>query len=79
MTPKASRLLVAALGAVALGGCTVVTSPSRPYAAAPAYDPYCAEAVGEAQAAAGQAAVTGGAKDARRAQRSAGYAQRDCR
>jgi hypothetical protein len=41
-------------------------------------DSYCAEAVGEAQAAAAQAAVTGAARDANRAQRAAGYARRDC-
>lgn len=41
-------------------------------------DSYCAEAVGEAQAAASQAAVTGTARDANRAQRAAGYARRDC-
>ena len=48
-------------------------------AAARPYDSYCAEAVGEAQSAAAQAAITGTGMDAGRAQRTAGYAQRDCR
>ena len=42
------------------------------------FDSYCAEAVGEAQSAAAQAAVTGSALDVNRAQRAAGYARRDC-
>jgi hypothetical protein len=58
-------------------------APAQAYPAGAAsgrpYDPYCAEAVGEARAAAGQAAVTGAAQDAGRAQRSADYARRDCR
>ncbi|MBV1796277.1 hypothetical protein [Siccirubricoccus sp. G192] len=49
-----------------------------PVAARP-YDSYCAEAVGEAQSAAAQAAITGTGLDAGRAHRTAGYAQRDCR
>ena len=68
---------------------TPAYAPASPYAASGyAYsgapvavqpvDSYCAEAVGEAQAAAAQAAVTGTARDANRAQRAAGYARRDC-
>jgi hypothetical protein len=65
-------------------------SAASPYAAPPStvyggaavaaqpYDSYCAEAVDVAQSAAAQAAVTGSGLDARRAQRTAGYAQRDC-
>jgi hypothetical protein len=57
-------------------------APAYAYSGAPAavqpYDSYCAEAVGEAQSAAAQAAVTGSSLDVGRAQRSADYARRDC-
>jgi len=46
---------------------------------APAPGSYCEEAVGEAQDAAMQAQATGSPRDAGRANRSAGYAARDCR
>jgi hypothetical protein len=75
--------------AVLLSACTVrrevsappVYSQASPYAthATPVVrDSYCAEAVSEAQAAAGRAAVSGGSRDANRAERAAAYARRDC-
>lgn len=56
--------------AYAYGGAPTVAQP---------YDSYCAEAVGEAQDAAAQAALTGTQLAINRARRAAGYAQRDCR
>lgn len=64
--------------------------PGSPYAPEPSHgsggealtranDAYCAQAVADAEAAATQAAATGTARDARRAQRAAGFARRDCR
>lgn len=43
------------------------------------YDPYCVEAVGEAEAASAQALDSGRPRDAGRAERTARFAQRDCR
>ncbi|MBX6743599.1 MAG: hypothetical protein IRY87_16315 [Acetobacteraceae bacterium] len=90
---KLSALTVIA-GLSGLSACTVYSetpayyprastySPAYAYGGAPAaaqpYDSYCAEAVGEAQDAAAQAALTGRQGDIARARRSAGYAQRDC-
>jgi hypothetical protein len=82
-------VLIALFG---LAACTVervVEAPPAPvYSQASPYAPatlatrptdgYCAEAVGVAQDAAAQAALSGRADDAGRAQRTAGYARRDC-
>jgi hypothetical protein len=82
-------MLAALLGLAACSVERVVDAPppvysqTSPYApATPAYQPtdsYCAEAVGEAQDAAAQASVTGRGRDVGRAERTAGYARRDCR
>jgi hypothetical protein len=80
---------LAAIAALSgLSACAVYSeTPTYPsaqaYSGAPAevqpYDSYCAEAVGEAQDAASQAALTGSQLAINRARRTAGYAQRDCR
>jgi hypothetical protein len=66
----------------------VVYSQASPYAAPvpPAgyvaqvpVDPYCAQAIGEARDAAAIASATGRGRDIGRAERSEGYARRDCR
>lgn len=54
-------------------------SASGPDVAARPYDPFCAEAVGQAEAASAQALASGSARDARRAERTARFARRDCR
>ena len=75
--------------ALLLSACTIrrevsappVYSQASPYAAyaTPAVrDSYCAEAVEEAQDAAARATTTGSGHDARRAERAAAYARRDC-
>ena len=86
-----ASLLTALLGLAACSVERVVEAPpprpvysqASPYAPATrAYqpaDPYCAEAVGEAQDAAAQASMTGRGQDIGRAERTAGYARRDCR
>ena len=60
-----------------------VYSQASPYApATTAYRPadrYCAEAVGEAQDAAAEAAATGRGRDLARADRTVGFTRRDCR
>ncbi|TDH59617.1 hypothetical protein E2C06_26285 [Dankookia rubra] len=63
-------------GTYARGG--YAAAPSQ-QVIAPAPGSYCEEAVGEAQDAAARAQATGSPRDARRADRSAGYAARDCR
>lgn len=80
---------LAAIAALSgLSACTVYSEtpadqPAYAYTGAPAvvqpYDSYCAEAVGEAQDAAAEAALTGTQLAIDRARRTAGYAQRDCR
>ncbi|MFH5924224.1 hypothetical protein [Roseomonas xinghualingensis] len=51
-------------------------APPAAYAAS--VDPYCREAYAAAAGAQQQAAISGGYADAARAQRSAGFYQRDC-
>ncbi|WP_431267095.1 hypothetical protein [Dankookia sp. P2] len=75
-----------AQGGYAPGGYASGYAQGGGYAAAPAQrvivpapGSYCEEAVGEAQDAAARAEASGRPRDARRANRTAGYAARDCR
>lgn len=52
---------------------------AAPEVIAPVPGSYCEEAVAVAQDAAAQAAYSGSARDVGRAERTAGYARRDCR
>ena len=75
-----------AQGGYAQGGYSQGAYSQSAYAAAPgqrviapAPGSYCAEAVGEAQDAAARAEASGTPRNAGRANRTAGYAARDCR
>lgn len=72
--------LVAACSPGALGPGVAV--PSTPYATpvgGPTPDPYCNEAIAQAQDAARIAYATGSPLDISRAQNTDGFARRDCR